>query len=134
MTSIATSGLRVKPLRNPLPDNEMSVTPEGKERGKRIKAAREHAKLSQEAVADALTERMQHRVRQTHVSRWERGANKPSDRYAKPLADLLDVAMGWLLNGVESGAPAPPWYAGDVVRSSGSRKGRGGAPGSRRVG
>ena len=61
--------------------------------GDRIRAARESARLSQQAVADhfGLTAQA--------VSQWETGATKPSTGRIAALARLLGAKLEWLING-----------------------------------
>lgn len=63
--------------------------------GRKIKAARERAGLTQEDLA----ERME--VSRQAVSKWENGSSEPSTANLLALAKLYGVDLGALLEGVE---------------------------------
>jgi len=60
--------------------------------GKRIRMARNEARLTQPQLADRAG--VGH---WTSVSAWERGENRPTLTNAAALADALDVSVDWLL-------------------------------------
>lgn len=58
--------------------------------GHNIRLARESAGLSQEVLAHKIG------LDRRHISRWERGVVRPSDRNLGLLADALGVGVPWL--------------------------------------
>ena len=68
--------------------------------GGRIRAAREAARLSQQAIADHFGLSAQ------AVSQWETGTTKPGADRIAALARLLHANLEWLING--QGPQAPP--------------------------
>jgi len=72
--------------------------------GDRIRAARESARLSQQAIADHFG------VSAQAVSQWETGSTRPGTARIATLARLLGVHLEWLLDGqgsqAASGDPA----------------------------
>lgn len=102
--------------------------------GERLRGAREAHDWTQGDVAERARKLSSLGLSQGRISSFERGAAVPVDA-AQVLARVLGIDPGWLSHGESSAAPAPAWWqAPEVVRTSGSRKGRGGAPGSRRAG
>lgn len=59
----------------------------------RIRKARDHAGLSQAALAEQIP------VARNTLSRWELGANTPSSRELQRLAEITNVSFDWLLQG-----------------------------------
>jgi transcriptional regulator with XRE-family HTH domain len=59
--------------------------------GERLRARREELGLNQRELAD----RMPAAVSNQHVSNWERGVYKPSERYLEKLAEALDVDVSY---------------------------------------
>jgi transcriptional regulator with XRE-family HTH domain len=60
--------------------------------GARIREAREDLGINQRQLADRIPSDA---VNNQRVSDWERGVNKPSDRYMKMIATALDRPVGW---------------------------------------
>ena len=77
--------------------------------GERIKAARQHAGMSQVALAAGLRQRVDEVVAQDYVSRWETGISGTSDAMVRAIAQVLDVSAGWLTHGDVPGVAVPVW-------------------------
>lgn len=69
--------------------------------GDRVAAAREHAAMTQEALAKRLG------VRLTTLRKWENDVSEPRANRLSMLAGLLNVSMMWLINGEGDGLDAP---------------------------
>ena len=78
--------------------------------GDRLAAAREHAGLTQDELAQRLG------VRSKTVSAWENDQMEPRANRMQMLAGMLSVSLGWLMTGQGDGLEAPA--DGDPVISS----------------
>lgn len=65
----------------------------------RIRKAREHAGLTQSALAEALG------VAAGTIQRWEKGALNPRPKALEALAEATGVSLDWLLQG-DSASPS----------------------------
>jgi transcriptional regulator with XRE-family HTH domain len=70
--------------------------------GARIREAREDLGINQRQLADRIPSDA---VNNQRVSDWERGVNKPSDRYMKMIATALDRPVGWFYTEAPAGTP-----------------------------
>jgi len=66
--------------------------------GERLRELRIQKKLSQAELGQIIG------VQATHIGRYERGESKPSAKYLKLLADVLDVSADFLYDGNEEDA------------------------------
>ena len=76
----------------------------------RLRAAREHAGLSQEQIAEAIGKLRGLKLRQSRVSSWEVKGERPDDADVEHWGALTDAAPGWLTHGVKGGAGVPSWW------------------------
>ena len=77
-----------------------------KEFGERLAAAREHGRLTQEAVVARFGIVRGKPLDQGHYSKWEKGLLRPRyDEYWDALARALGVSRVWLQHGLASEAP-----------------------------
>jgi transcriptional regulator with XRE-family HTH domain len=70
--------------------------------GARIREAREDLGINQRQLADRIPSDA---VNNQRVSDWERGVNKPSDRYMKMIATALDRPVGWFYTEAPADTP-----------------------------
>jgi transcriptional regulator with XRE-family HTH domain len=70
--------------------------------GARIREAREDSGINQRQLADRIPSDA---VNNQRVSDWERGVNKPSDRYMKMIATALDRPVGWFYSEAPADTP-----------------------------
>jgi HTH-type transcriptional regulator, cell division transcriptional repressor len=81
--------------------------------GDRLCAARDHAGLSQDGLAQRLG------VRNTTVDAWENDQIEPRANRMQMLAGMLNVSLGWLMTGQGDGLAAPsdsdPVIQGDLT-------------------
>jgi transcriptional regulator with XRE-family HTH domain len=70
--------------------------------GRRIRARRKELHLKQRELATLIPSDA---VDNQRVSDWERGVNKPSDRYMEQIAEVLDRPVAWFY---EDDEPATP--------------------------
>lgn len=78
--------------------------------GTRLRAAREHAGLSQEQIAEAIGQLRGQKLRQSRVSSWEVLGERPDDDDVRRWGVLTHTAPGWLTHGEEGGAGVPLWW------------------------
>lgn len=76
--------------------------------GRRIRERREELRLNQRELAERLNDPV---LTNQRISDWERGVNKPSERYMHALARALERDVAWFYGG-EKG-PTPDLMAGN---------------------
>lgn len=70
--------------------------------GRRIAARRTEMKLTQGALAAKVGSDA---VNNQRISDWERGVNKPSDRYMQEIADALERPVAWFFEDGQAETP-----------------------------
>lgn len=93
-----------------------------KEFGERVAAAREHGRLTQEAVVARFGIVRGKPLDQGHYSKWEKGLLRPRyDEYWDALAKALGVSRVWLQHGLASERPRW-WHQPKALQTGAARK------------